>query len=48
MLRSIDVFANHLKLHGNAARAAREAGFAPESGNGMLQRLRKELGRQAR
>lgn len=47
MARSIDVFANHLKRHGNVQRAARDMGLAPASGNGMLQRLRRELGWQA-
>ena len=33
---------------GNARKAARLAGYAPTSGNGLLQRLRRELGPQAR
>lgn len=47
MARSIDIFANHLKVHGNAQRAAREMGLQASSGNGMLQRLRRDLGWQA-
>lgn len=47
MRRSIDVFANNLKVHGDAQRAAREMGLKPSSANGMLQRLRREMGDQA-
>jgi hypothetical protein len=47
MTRTIDVFAAALARHGDAKRAAGEAGLAPSSANGMLQRLRREMGAQA-
>lgn len=47
MTRQIDVFAAALARHGDAQKAAREMGLQPSSGNGMLQRVRREVGKQA-
>lgn len=41
-------FAEALSHHGNPRLAAQEIGLNPSSGNGMLQRIRKRLGPQAR
>jgi hypothetical protein len=41
-------FAEALSHHGDPRRAAQEIGLNPSSGNGMLQRIRKRLGPQAR
>lgn len=51
-LRQLDQFAELLSHHdaatgdpgGNAAECARRLGLDPATGNGMLQRLRRELG----
>lgn len=40
--------ANRLDPGGNAGRSAQRMGLKAQSGNGMLQRIRKRLGRQAR
>lgn len=45
---ALDRFAEALSRHGDVRRAAMEIGLKPESGNGMLQRIRKRLGDQAR
>lgn len=57
MTRTLDVFAAYLAEHdasakppnkgGDAKRAARRLGLAESSGNGLLQRLRREIGWQA-
>ena len=44
MKRQIDIFAENLAQHGDAQRAARQMGLKSSSGNGMLQRLRREVG----
>jgi hypothetical protein len=54
LIRQIDIFAEHLAESagtphdGDVARIARKMGLKSSSGNGLLQRLRREQGDQAK